>query len=439
MSVDLWSKALEYISRNMTKSAFETWIKPLKPVKESEDQIVLEVSSSFQKEYIESHYSDSLKQILKTLTDKEISVLFKVNKNQIQHNQKETIIKLKPDISRPFLERYTFDSFITGDSNRVAYTAALNVARHPGKSYNPLFIYGKRGLGKTHLIQAIGNYIISEQKPVIVRYASAEEFGNDISQAVIKKDFDDFLKKYRQNDILLIDDINLLEGKEGFQNFFLHTFNALYMGGKQIVMTSDRPPRELKSVQPRLINRFEQGLIAEIQSPDFATRQAILRYLCQKAGIPVFSSIIQYIASKITDDIRRLEGAINRLLIEYRLTGTTPTVEKTEQILSAYFNFESEKDISIDDILSKTASFFKIKVENITGKRKTEGLVLARQIVMYIALEKAKANVMEIARRLQRSHTAVIHGYKKISKLYKEDLNVRNSIDSIISDLNEGF
>jgi chromosomal replication initiator protein len=438
------------MSRDLKKSAFDTWIRPLRSHEEGDGCIVLEAGSSFQKEYVESHFSGPIRSVLKKLTHRDISVLFTIGRADLPVSlpSEEPVMAAAPslvsepfpELKRSFLDRYTFDTFITGDSNRHAFTAALNVARQPGKTYNPLFLFGKKGLGKTHLLQAIGNHIHAEKSPVIVRYASADEFGNDFAQAVQKRDFEWVIKKYRNNDVLLIDDVNLLEGKDGFQTFFLHAFNALYMSGKQIVLTSDRPPRELKDVQPRLINRWEQGLIAEIQSPDLATRQSILRTLCHRAGLSLPSHFVQYIASKIISDVRELEGAVNRLLLEHRMDGIDFSQSSIDRCLSMYFSRQSDLgDRSLKAILDKTAAYFQVPAEALVSNRKTGRLALARQVAMYLAVERRAGALVEIGREFNKKHSTVSHGHKKISASLVQDINIKNAVDSISADLNDRF
>jgi len=445
--MSLWDKALDHISKDVKKSVFDSWIRPLKPVGQEHDKIILEAGNTFQKDFVETNYSAVIKNSLQQLTNRDISVLFTIARKEPaepaagpRKKSQEPPVRSTPVVAeRFFLERFTFASFVTGECNRVAFSAALAVSRQPGKAYNPLFFYGKKGLGKTHLLHAIGNFIRSEHLPFSVKYTTIEEFRNDFSDAIKRKDFDEFLKKYRNNDVLLIDDINLLEKMPGSQDMFLHTFNALYLAGKQIVLTADRPPREIPNIQPRLCNRFEQGLLAEIRSPDLRTRQDILRTIADKENLVIESRLVNYIASRIINDVRELEGAMNRLVSECKFNQTSASQELVDRILRLYFNNPGGKPLSVRRIAEKTAEHYRIPADTLRHRRKDGTALLPRQVAMYLAVELSGQQVKEIGREFGRSHSSVIHNHNRIAEALEKDITIKNAVDTIRADLDAGF
>jgi chromosomal replication initiator protein len=447
-SMSLWDKALDTISRDVKKSVFDSWIRPLKAVSQEHDKIVLEAGNTFQKDFVETNYSSLIKDSLKLLANRDISVLFTIARKDpaaVALPPRKRPVEVLPAPAEPsgngrgFLDRYTFESFVTGESNRVAFSAALASAREPGKAYNPLFLYGKKGLGKTHLLHAIGNFIAAERLPFAVKYSTIEEFRNDFSDAIKRRDFDAFLGKYRNNDVLLIDDINLLEKMEGSQDMFLHTFNALYLAGKQIVLTADRPPREIANVQPRLINRFEQGLIAEIRSPDLRTRQDILRKIAEQEKFEIDSRLIGYIASRVINDVRELEGSMKRLVCECRFNQSPVSQDLVDRVLGLYFNVSRGSPLTVRRIAEKTAEHYRISAESLRHRRKDGTALLPRQVAMYLAVELSGQQIKEIGREFGRSHSSVIHSHHRIAEAMEKDIVVKNAVDTIRADLNADF
>lgn len=445
--MSLWQKTLDIISKDIKKSVFESWIKSIKPVNEEDDKIVLEVGNKFQKDFIESNYSSYIRSALRQLTNRDISLLF-----TISGKQPEITSQQQPPLPEPkdrekagrvnrsvFLQKFTFDNFIIGDSNRVACSAAQSVAHNPGKSYNPLFIFSKKGLGKTHLLHAVGNEVLCQNPSYHIRYVTVDDFLTDFTESIKNQSMDHFARKYRNIDLLLMDDINLLPGKEASQKAFLVMFNVLFLSGRQIILTSDRPPRELNETQSRLINRFEQGLVCEIDSPDLETRQKILRSIADRQNFSIESLHIQYIASRITSDIRELEGAMNRLILESILLNEPLTFEYIDRVLKIYFKTKPAFQITLPGILDKAAEIYHINAVELKNKRKDNAVLIPRQAAMYIAMEYSGRPVVEIAKFFGKSHSAVIHSYKKIKVHLGKDLTLRNNIDRMIADLREGF
>lgn len=449
--MQLWDKTLQNISNKIKPSVLDSWIKPLKAVQESENSLTLQVRNRFQKDFIEANYSDFIRRAVRETAKKDISVLFSVSRQKTLENRKnppETIktdskplpVQAEPLPKRPsFLKKYTFPSFVVGESNRLAYSAALSVCKNPGGAYNPLFLFGKRGLGKTHLLQAIGHELCGPGSRLTVRYATVEEFGTDFTRAIKSNNFDEFTAKYRNIDVLLMDDINLLADRKGFQDMFLHTFNALYLAGKQIILTSDRPPKEMNKIQSRLTNRFEQGIIAEIYSPDLELRQSILRSIAEREKFKISSSLLHYIASKVINDVRELEGAMNRLILEASLSPSSPDAEKIDNILGIYFRKSVSESFGINEILQRVCKEFKLNSDSLYGKRKDQAVNTARQTIFYIALEFTDMTATELGKQFNRNHSTVLHGHKKILFSKTRDLTLKNRLDRIITDLQEGF
>jgi chromosomal replication initiator protein len=445
--MSLWQRTLDIISKDIKKNVFDSWIKPIKPVNEEEDKIVLEVGNKFQKDFIENNYSSYIRSALRELTNRDISILFTISgkepeitlPKQLPHPEPKDREKAGKVNRNVFLQKFTFDNFIIGDSNRVAHSAAQTVAHNPGTSYNPLFIFSKKGLGKTHLLHAVGNEILIHNPSANIRYVTVDDFLTDFTDSIKNQSMDHFAKKYRNTDVLLMDDINLLPGKEASQKAFLVMFNVLFLSGKQIILTSDRPPRELNETQSRLINRFEQGLVCEINSPDVETRQKILRSIADRQNFSIESHHIQYIASRITSDIRELEGAMNRLILESILLNEPLNFEYIDRVLKIYFKTKPAFQITLSGILDKAAEIYHISADQLINKRKDTAVLLPRQAAMYIAMEYSGRPVVEIAKFFGKSHSAVIHSCNKIKAHLGKDLALRNNIDRMLADLREGF
>ena len=460
--MSLWFKAQEILKKKLTPTVFNTWIKSIEFIKEDNEKIILEVNNKFQKNLIETAYLESIKESLKEIAHKDIAILF-----TLSSKNKEIVSTMKEELSVPdnskvanesqpqldssykkksipfipenmFLQKFTFDNFVIGDSNRIAFSAAKSVVNKPGELYNPLFLFGKRGVGKTHLLQAVGNFIKENNLSYTVRYITVDEFANDFTKAITTKDFIFFNNKYRNNDILLVDDINLLAGKKANQTLFLHTFNALHLSGKQIILTSDRPPNELTDIQARLLNRFEQGLIAEIHSPELELRQKILRKIAEKNEQILNTQQINYIASRVTNDIRVLEGIMNRLLLEAEL-GKDISFEIIDSILHYYMPKIRKNSITLEQIVKKVVQYYKISEATLLDKRKNKHVVIPRQMAMYLAMELTSFPVTGIARYFNLSHSSVNYAQRKMKERLHKDLYLKNTFDKIVADLKDNF
>ena len=329
--------------------------------------------------------------------------------------------------------KYTFDSFVIGSSNRFAHAAALAVAEAPAQAYNPLFIYGGTGLGKTHLLQAVGQYVAEHSSALTVRYVTSETFMNDFINSLRDKRIEGFKQRYRSYDLLMIDDIQFLEGKERIQEEFFHTFNSLYEAGRQIVISSDRPPREISTLEERLRSRFEWGLITDIQPPDLETRIAILRKRVKTDGIHVPDpQVLTFIASRVSSNIRELEGALTRVVAFSSLTGRLMTVDLAQDVLRDVFPQGEAAEVSIERIQETVIERFGLSLDELCGERRSQNIVYPRQVAMYLSRELTDSSLPKIGRQFGgRDHTTVIHATSKIARLIREDRSVYNLVQEL--------
>jgi len=324
---------------------------------------------------------------------------------------------------------YTFNSFVVGPGNELAQAAAKAAAEKPGEIYNPLFIYGGVGLGKTHLVQAVGNYILEKQAKKKVLYINSEKFTNDFIFAIKSGTTDKFKETYRNVDVLLIDDIQFIAGKEQTQEEFFHTFNALHQNNKQIIISSDRPPKAIAAIENRLVSRFEWGMIADISAPDLETRVAILEIKCQERHYNLDSEIIHFIAETIQDNIRELEGALNRIIAFHQLNNTTPSLESVKSILGGISANPKKAGLTSKKLLKKIAEFYDISIDSLLGSSRKKELVIPRQIAMYLMREELKASYPYIGQDMGgRDHTTAMHACIKISTLINNDERIKNDI-----------
>ncbi|MBU1291412.1 chromosomal replication initiator protein DnaA [bacterium] len=379
---ELWDKILEIIKEELNPQAYNSWFSKTEVVKFGENELIISAPGDFCKEWLEKHYAGFIKDILKrTLgSDDNLIIKFKAADQKFSApahstpNPKTNIKKPEPSLKNNNLtltSKYTFDNFVVGNSNRFAHAACLAVAQSPAKSYNPLFVYGEVGLGKTHLIQAIGRYITQQNSKIKVLYISSEKFTNEMIDSIRDDRTVAFRDKYRSVDVLLIDDIQFLAGKERTQEEFFHTFNTLYDSNKQIVITSDRPPKDIPTLENRLISRFEWGLITDIQPPDYETRIAILRKKAQAENLSVPSEVINFIAEKIPSNIRQLEGSLTKLVAFSTFTKKELSVSLSQDILKDIIPLEN-KNISIGQIQKTVTDYYTIKVNSLLSKKRTK-------------------------------------------------------------------
>ncbi len=432
---ELLTKAKELLKEETTRISYETWIKDLEIESMENGNVTLLISTTFKKEAIESRYHDLLVNTFNFLTNKECSVSIISKEEQEKNNNgitESTNTELSSNNYNPTLNpKYTFDSFVVGNNNRFAHAASLAVAEAPATSYNPLFIYGGVGLGKTHLMHAIGNEILRNNKNSNILYVTSEKFTNQLINAIKDNKNEQFRTKYRNIDVLLIDDIQFIAGKERIQEEFFHTFNTLHESGKQIILSSDRPPKDINPLEERLKSRFEWGLIADISNADYETRLAILRKKAQIENIIIEDEILANIANRIDTNIRELEGALTKLIARSSLMNSPITMEMSEWAIN---EIVSSKDtvISCAFIQETVAKYFNIDVKDIIGSKKSNDIVFPRQIAMYLCRNVPQISLPIIGKEFgNRDHTTVMHACRKIEKEIKENSNTKLIVDSV--------
>jgi len=436
----LWQAILGEIELSLSKANFTTWFKNTFISSFENNRVIICVPNTFTKAWLEKKYHKEIANAFKNVGSAEIKeIIYKVEvkKNSAPDNfigrvKTETIVETKPkSINRFGLNsRYVFDNFIVGKNNELAHAACQAVAANPGHAYNPLFIYGGVGLGKTHLLQAIGHELSKKTDKIL--YVSCERFTNDYVQAVRNGQGKDFKDHYRNVDLLLIDDIHFMGGKDGTQEEFFHTFNELHQTNKQIVISSDRPPKAIPALEKRLLSRFEWGMIADVSSPDLETRIAILEAKCREKNYLLDREILTYIANNITNNIRELEGALNRLIAYYEFNNTQPSIDSTKNILAGIISNFQSKSTTAKTIIEAVAKFFDINIKDLTGQSRKKELVVPRQIVMYLMRKEINASYPSIGQELGgRDHTTAMHAFNKIEKEYREDEKIKQNIDSV--------
>ena len=434
--VSLWDKTLQLIKGELSRPSFNAFFKQIVPLKIYENDLILLVPNEFTKSILEDRYLTLIEGSINQLSLKKYNVKFVLNESEIENLEEEdrpaNIKKSCPNLN----PKYTFDTFVIGNSNRFAHAACVAVAESPAKAYNPLFLYGGVGFGKTHLMHAIGHHIISEKKDPKVAYVSSEKFTNELINSIKNDRNEEFRNKYRNVDILLIDDIQFIAGKEGTQEEFFHTFNALHEANKQIIISSDRPPKEIPTLEDRLRSRFEMGLITDIQAPDFETRIAILRKKAQMESIDVPNEVTTYIAKNIKSNIRELEGALTRVVAYSSLTNRSISFDLATEALKDIITSSKTEEITVNRIKEKVSNVFNIKMEDFNSKKRTRSIAYPRQIAMYISRELTDLSLPKIGEEFGgRDHTTVIHAHDKISKDIQENEDIKAKIDKIISEL----
>jgi chromosomal replication initiator protein len=436
---DLWQQVLKVLSSELNNDvSFNTFLKPTKLLGIEDDIAIVEVPNDFLKEVLEKRYSNLLKDILSSILNRNVSIFFKIDSSSGSEHA-STVDAIEKDtknyneeIQCNLNSKYTFDTFVVGNSNRFAHAASLAVAQAPAKAYNPLFIYGGVGLGKTHLMHAIGHYILEHNPSSKVMYVSSEKFTNELINSIRDDKNVEFRNKYRNIDVLLIDDIQFIAGKERTQEEFFHTFNALYEANKQIIISSDRPPKEIPTLEERLRSRFEWGLITDIQPPDFETRIAILRKKAMMEKLTVPDEVINFIATKIETNIRELEGALIRIVAFSSLTNKPIDLALAEHVLKDILPNSKPKSVSVMDILQVVGNYFSVKIEDFKSKKRTKEIAYARQVAMYLCRELTDFSLPKIGEEFGgRDHTTVIHACEKISRDIQKDPQFASLIENL--------
>lgn len=426
----------------LSADTYNLWFAPLRASMSDGNEIVLEVANDFCEVWLKDNYMSLLQDVLSVASGRQLQIKFKVGDSTPvpvtvtkqtpvpKVKATETITDRLAASEWSFNPKNTFETFVVGNNNNFAYAAALAVAQAPGKSYNPLFLYGGVGLGKTHLLHAIGHHVVSHKKGARVAYVSSEKFTNEYIDAIQNNQLVKFRKKYRQTDVLLIDDIQFLAGKERIQEEFFHTFNALHEAHKQIVLTCDRPASEIQNLEARLVSRFEWGLVTDLQPPDVEMRLAILNKKAQFLGVTLPDEITLFLANRIRTNIRRLEGALIRVASYASLTGKKLSLEVVENLLREVLNEEGRHAISIEVIQKKVAEHYDIRLADMTSKRRPENIAFPRQVAMFLARQLTETSLSAIGEAFGgRDHGTVLHACRLVKDRMEVDANVRQVVN----------
>ncbi|MCB0154216.1 MAG: chromosomal replication initiator protein DnaA [Anaerolineae bacterium] len=444
----VWQVALGQLQLQMTRATFDTWVKDTRLVSKTGDKLVIGTKSAFAKDWLENRLLPTISRTVASILGHAVSIQFIIDAEETLAHPLPALLDIpKPasDFSpsngngrghqngevkeRPMLNfRYTFEQFIVGASNRLAHAASLAVAEMPAEAYNPLFLYGGVGLGKTHLLQAIAHYALSKGKHIT--YTTSETFTNDLINAIRTQSTDLFREKYRNTDFLLIDDIQFIAGKESTQEEFFHTFNALHSSGSQIVLSSDRPPKAITTLEDRLRSRFEWGLQADIQPPDLETRIAILRFKAESLSAPVPDDVMEFIARRAQSNIRELEGALNKVVAHSTMTRQTISMELANVALQDIVSRQAE--LTVDQIIADVAKFYRLDKDVLVSRGRSKDIAAARHMAMYLAREETGASLPQIGEALGgRDHTTVMHGWEKIASQIEQNDRLRRAMLSI--------
>ena len=442
---EIWKAVLGELQLQLPRPTFETWLKHTDGVSYDEHQFVVEAPTPFAVAWLERRMYNAIQKTVEKVTDRPLDVVFRVRQGHEAENGSVTSsgqtlelesgqdeIQVKPQAQPPaaFNPKYTFDSFVVGPSNQLAYSAARAVADAPGKSYNPLFIYSGVGLGKTHLLHAIGHAAAS--RGLAVRYVTSEEFTNDFITSIGNRTTEAFRQRYRSVEVLLLDDVQFMSGKEQTHESFFHTFNDLHNSGHQVVITSDRPPKALALLQDRLRSRFEWGLLADIQPPDLETRMAILVSKAKNLGIRVGESVIELIAKRVHKNVRELEGSLNRMVAQAELMSEPITVQSASRILEELTADTERHAIDPERILEAVSNHFRVGTDSLLARGRTQKIAHARQVAMYLLINELEMTPTQVGRLLGgRDHATVIHGAGKINGEINEDTHLRRDVLSI--------
>ena len=433
----IWEEALKMIEEETSPVSFATWIQPIVPCGIIGNKIILQVKESFLKEIIEKRHLPLIRTAIKMVTKNEYDIMITTEEEQNAGNL-HNLAAEKPaenELARNLNPKYVFDSFVVGNSNRMAHAASLAVAESPAQAYNPLFLYGNSGLGKTHLMHSIGHFILDRNPQAKVLYVTSETFTNELINSIQNNKNEEFRNKYRNIDVLMIDDIQFISKKEGTQEEFFHTFNALY---ESIIISSDRPPKEIKTLEDRLRSRFEWGLIADVQPPDYETRIAILKKKAERDNLTVPDDVMAYIAKNIASNIRELEGALTRIVAFATLTNQDISIALAENSLKDIFSENSATPLTPELIQQVVAEYYNIRVEDIQGSKKPKNIAFPRQVSMYLCRKLLDISLPKIGESFGgRDHTTVIYAISKIEKQLESDEGLQKTVHALEKEIKE--
>jgi chromosomal replication initiator protein len=428
---EIWKTVEDLLESELTKISLDTWIKTAKPLHIKQDIFTIEAPSEFNRDILKSRYIPLITNTIKVVTNKEyqVEVVIKDTQNESINIISDDEINTHSSVLNP---KYTFDTFVRGNGNQFAHAGAVAVAECPAKRYNPYFIYGGVGLGKTHLMHAIGHYILEQNQDANVLYVTSEKFTNELINSIKDDKNEEFRNKYRNIDVLLIDDIQFIVGKERTQEEFFHTFNALYEAQKQIIISSDKAPKEIATLEERLRSRFEWGLIADIQAPDVETRIAILRKKAQLEKFDVPDNVLAYIAENIVSNIRELEGALNRVVAYASLSNSNLDIDLAKECLKQFISDKKVKNINPNTIMKTVGRYFDINPELFLGKKRSRDITYPRQIAMYLCRELTDLSFPKIGSSFGgRDHSTVLHAYDKISEEIEKIPETRRAVSEM--------
>ncbi len=431
----LWGDASKILQGMLNPELFNRWFAPIKPVELNHGILVLGVANEFYQIWLQDNFLPLIREAVNQASQEPLQVSFTIAQGlkgpeqSTTHKLPEKLATLRHTVDIKLNARYSFDTFVIGPNNNFAHAAAWAVAQSPAKAYNPLFLYGAVGLGKTHLMQAIGHHVASRSKTGRITYITSEQFTNDFIQAIQTSTLTKFRKKYRQVDVLLIDDIHFLAGKERMQEEFFHTFNTLFDAHKQIVLSSDRPAAEIANLESRLVSRFEWGLVAELQPPALETRIAILRKKAALLDVKLPDQVLEFLAEKIRTNVRRLEGALVRVASYSSLTGKDISVDALENLLRDALHEEAKRTITIDAIQRKVAEHFDIRLADMTSRRRPQIVAFPRQVAMYLSRTLTDRSLADIGESFGgRNHGTVLHACKILDRRVAQDQSLRQTV-----------
>ncbi len=439
----IWERCLGLIESAVGRGVYDLWFKPLRVRQMKDSQILLETPNRFFKEWIEDNYSDLIRETVRNVSGEDYEIRYRIAERQDEESRKlsariagkKRALRNRGVMLNP---KYTFTEFVVGPSNQFAHAAAMKVAESPGTAYNPFFIYGGVGLGKTHLISAIGNTIVDEQPDLQVMYVTSEIFTNEVVAALRHQKMEELKEKYRNVDILLIDDIQFISGKNTTQEEFFHTFNTLYEQQKQVVISSDRPPREIRDITDRLKSRFTMGLIADIQTPSVETKLAILERKAAYQRIVLPRDVALWLASRVRSNIRDLEGFLVTLATRSSLTGTPITLDFAREVLKPFIDDEENRPVTIERINKAVSEYYGIRTQDLKSRKRTKEIALPRQIAMYICREITDLSLNDIGKGFGgKDHATVIYACKQVEKRIGNEESFRRIVESLIRKIRE--